>query len=490
MGRAGLLILSVGFVVAAGGSIEASRAGAIQCTPLGQDGFEICHTFQGTDGEFPEAGLTPDKRGNLYGTTFGNLGGGAPLKKCGKSCGTADALFPDKLKILHVFDPGKGNGAFPAGEVAVQNNGGVYGATEYGKRTGCGGLGCGTVFGLVKSSGTYVLTDQVFCRQPNCTDGAFPRAGLIADSALATANLYGTTTLGGTGAGNLCGSTVGGCGIVYQLPSGYIDAVAIYSFCSLVQRSKCSDGSIPYGRLFIDKATGALYGTTEFGGDHSQGVVFKLTPPIGGGSWNETVLYSFCSVSGCSDGAQPEAGIALDASGNIYGTTTYGGMACDGNPGCGVVYKLTPKGDGTYKESVLHTFTGVNGDPPDGDLPQNQLVIDTAGNLYGTTLLGGVVEGGKPCKFGGSTFGCGTIFELAGAAPDGYQILHVLGIDKNASDGRHPEGALLLQDGDQYLYGAARDGGDPTCSCGTYYRIDLLAKRSSRDRMSALREIE
>src|SRR6185437_7953900 len=144
--RIGIAILSVGAILGADSFSSHSRAGTIQCAPLGADGLELCHTFIGKDGEFPEAGLTPDRRGDLYGTTFGDLGGGAPGKKCGKSCGALDGLFPDKLKILHTFEPGHGDGAFPAGELAVQRNGAIYGTTEYGAHTACGGLGCGTVF--------------------------------------------------------------------------------------------------------------------------------------------------------------------------------------------------------------------------------------------------------------------------------------------------------------------------------------------------------
>jgi uncharacterized repeat protein (TIGR03803 family) len=300
------------------------------------------------------------------------------------------------------------------------------------------------------------------------------------------------------GAGYLCGSDLGGCGTVYQLAAGVVDPVPIYSFCTQVANNVCTDGAVPYSRLFLDKKTGALFGTTEFGGANSQGVVFMLTPPSGSGPWTESVLYSFCGMSACSDGAQPEAGVVLDKSGNIYGTTTYGGMPCDGNSGCGVVYKLSPQGDRTYNETVLYRFAGLDGD--DGDLPQNQLVIDSFGNLYGTTLRGGVVSGGKPCKFGGKPVGCGTVFELVGAAADGYERLHVFGISADdcaviqqseACDGVHPEGALLLQNDDEYLYGAARTGGDTAgtspCNCGTYYRIDLTATPARRIGSRSLR---
>ena len=107
--RVSFSALVVGLLLAAGGVINHGHAGDIVCNPLGTDGFQRCYTYTGTKGEFPEAGLTPDRKGNLYGTTFGALGSDAPLKKCGKGCGSADGLFAGgRLKILHAFVPGHG----------------------------------------------------------------------------------------------------------------------------------------------------------------------------------------------------------------------------------------------------------------------------------------------------------------------------------------------------------------------------------------------
>jgi len=454
----------------------------IQCTAIGTDGFQVCHQFEGKDGEYPEAGLTADKKGNLYSTTFGALGGGAPGKRCSKNCGDAFGLLqndPGSLKILHSFQAGENDGAFPVGELVVGKGRVISGTTEYGPGVGCGGLGCGTAFHLSKVASDPGYGEQVvrFCQQPSCADGRFPRGGIIADK---DENLYGTTIFGGDGFGQFCGSDLGGCGVVYTLLPDATAVVPIFSFCTNVQNNLCVDGANPITRLLLMK--GSLYGTTQFGGTHGEGIVFKLSPN-GDGTWTERVLYNFCATQSCSDGAIPEAGVASDGT-NIYGTTNSGGTPCNDAPGCGVVFKLSPNGDGTWSETVLHSFGGV--DHQDGGNPQNQLILDSNGVLYGTTAQGGVVEGGRLCGF--PVTGCGTVFSVVGATGQNYQILHVFGSEGGAPDGLHPEGALVLQGGslgpEEYLYGAAHTGGDTSdaspCKqgCGTLWRIDLLGARS------------
>src|SRR5271165_4002012 len=146
----------------------------------------------------------------------------------------------------------------------------------------------------------------------------------------------------------------------------------LYSFCGL---SNCTDGANPWAGLVQD-AAGNLYGSTAFGGvGDGFGTVFKIDA-----NGAETVLYSFCSVSDCSDGADPVATLVLDAQGNLYGTTSGGGASgtgCGGN-GCGTVFKLDTSGN----ETVVYSFTGGT---TDGCFPQGGLVLDAAGNLYGTT---------------------------------------------------------------------------------------------------------
>jgi uncharacterized repeat protein (TIGR03803 family) len=161
------------------------------------------------------------------------------------------------------------------------------------------------------------------------------------------------------------------------------------------------NGSQPYSGLTFD-ATGNLYGTTFEGGLYNYGTAFELMPKAGGG-WTEKVLHSF-NYNG-KDGFNPRSGLIFDASGNLYGTTTYGGSgACsDGEPGgCGTVFELTPKVSGGWAEKILHGFGSG------GSYPQAGVVFDASGNLYGTTFEGPVAAGVNA--------GCGTVFELTPAA--------------------------------------------------------------------------
>jgi len=139
---------------------------------------------------------------------------------------------------------------------------------------------------------------------------------------------------------------------------------------------------------------GDLYSTTAFGGGGQGGTVFKLTPNLDG-TWTESVLHSFTGT----DGEHPDAGLIFDAAGNLYGTTFNGGISGGSCPsGCGVIFKLRRNSDGTWTESVLHSFTGA-----DGANPFAGLIFDAAGNLYGTTTIGG----NPSCSNG-----CGTVFRL------------------------------------------------------------------------------
>jgi uncharacterized repeat protein (TIGR03803 family) len=180
-----------------------------------------------------------------------------------------------------------------------------------------------------------------------------------------------------------------------------------------------SDGANPVGSLVFD-SVGNLYGTTSGGGASSSpacaefgcGTVFEL-PPRSNGTWSESVLYSFCSKfsePNCQDGSFPEAGLILDASGNLYGMTSKGG----GRPcpldteGCGTVFELSPPSSegATWKHSTLYRFCAVEegGVCKDGDYPQSQLTLDSSGNLYGTTSRGGTGHGGESNLKGGTVF--------------------------------------------------------------------------------------
>jgi uncharacterized repeat protein (TIGR03803 family) len=199
----------------------------------------------------------------------------------------------------------------------------------------------------------------------------------------AEGNLYGVTVAGG-------GS---GAGAVYEVSSGG-EEVLLYSFSG-------SDGAQPDSVLLLD-AKGNLYGTTQNGGSSACGgtgcgVVFELSPQSDG-SWSETVLYRFCSVGNCADGESPVFGpLVMDSGGNLYGTTYFGGASCNcDGAGCGTVFELGPSG----KETVLHSFTGG----PDGAFPSAGVAIDASGNLYGAAGYGGA-----KC-YGSNT--CGVVFKL------------------------------------------------------------------------------
>jgi uncharacterized repeat protein (TIGR03803 family) len=264
-------------------------------------------------------------------------------------------------------------------------------------------------------------------------DGFQPLSGVIFDAA---GNLYGTTLEGGidTDCQQLGNS---GCGTVYELsPVGATwQETVLYSFTG------GNDGGVPNAGLVRD-ASGNLYGTAQEFGTGGYGVVFELSPS--GGGWTENVLYSF---TGGADGAYPVSGLVFDAAGNLYGTTNAGGNSTSGCVyqrvnGCGVVFELSPASGGLWTESVLHTFT----DGSDGASPSTALILDSAGNLYGTAQFGG-------------TYNKGVVFEMK-KGTGGVWRLGVLHAFTGSTDGADPETSLTF-DAAGNLYGtAAIDGAD------------------------------
>jgi uncharacterized repeat protein (TIGR03803 family) len=215
---------------------------------------------------------------------------------------------------------------------------------------------------------------HAFCSA--CGDGQYLEAGMTysgqSSGALydGVSPLYGTTIAGGAGSG----------GIVFQLApipgKTRWKEKAIYAFCAL---ARCIDGGQPRGELILDQA-GNLYGATQGGGLNAEGTVYELSPRHR--SWSETVLYSFCSLANCTDGIEPYGGLVMDAGGNLFGTT--GGS--DGFA-YGTVFKLVPSGTQS-QFTLLHTFCG-NPDCGDGRNPWGALIMDQSGNLLGTTQYGG-----------------------------------------------------------------------------------------------------
>jgi uncharacterized repeat protein (TIGR03803 family) len=273
-------------------------------------------------------------------------------------------------------------------------------------------------------------------------DGLGPVAGLTFDRA---GNLYGTTESGGAHSN----------GTVFELTpnssGGWTESV-LYSFCSL---TKCQDGEQIFTGVIFDQA-GNLYGTTTHGGIHDWGTVFQLSPNSNGG-WTEKVLYNFCSLSKCSDGSQPESGLIFDQAGNLYGTTASGGEGSGNDEG--TVFELEPNANGSWTESVLHSFNG-----PDGLNPQASLILDAAGNLYGTTEYGGTG--------GGGTAGGGTIFELMPASGGWTEsVLYDFCSAENCADGLEPAASLIF-DQTGNLYGTTVEGG-AACNCGVVFQLTL-----------------
>jgi uncharacterized repeat protein (TIGR03803 family) len=203
------------------------------------------------------------------------------------------------------------------------------------------------------------------------------------------------------------------------------------------------DGFDPQGNLTLDSA-GNLYGTTVYGGanktacnGHGCGTVFKLAPPTSkGGSWTETILYSF---TGGDDGANPQAGVILDSVGNLYGTTENGGSLARGT-----VFELSPGQDGVWAEVVLYTYGMDEG----GGIPLGGVVFDGSGNLYCTASTGGP-EGG------------GTVFELSPGLGGSwtYALLYGFDASNGSNDGIGPgDGVVFDAAGD--LYGTTMQGGN------------------------------
>jgi len=233
-------------------------------------------------------------------------------------------------------------------------------------------------FAMANAQTTPTLTTLYSFAGTGAGDGAYPSGGLVRGK---NGALYGVTQYGGTQ----------NFGAVYRLTpptpgqSQWKETV-LYSF------TNGAGGYYPSGTLAID-STGSLYGTTISGGN-GYGVVYKLSPPTGAGTWTETVLYAF----GSNDLQSPSAGVIFDSAGNLYGNSSTSLVS-----GPGGVFKLIPPagGVGSWTENIIYAFTGV----PDGNGPVGSLIFDKAGNLYGATTFGGIF-------YDNSHGTLGTVFEL------------------------------------------------------------------------------
>jgi len=406
----------------------------------------VLYSFTGgAGGGFPYAGVIRDSAGNLYGTTTsaagsaywgavykvdptghetvlcsftGGAGGGFPYAgvirdSAGNLYGTtsggqtAGVVYKSDTAghetVLYTF-PGERDGAFPTAGVIGDSAGNLYGTTQYG-----GAANSGTVYKLDDTGRETVLYG--FTGE---TDGSGPSAGVIRDPA---GNLYGTTVFGGAGAG-----------VVYKVDTVGQETV-LYSFTG------GADGGQPWAGVVRDSA-GNLYGTTDLGGTANKGVVYKLDA-----TGHETVLYSFTGA----DGANPEAGVIRDPAGNLYGTTGGGGAV-----GYGTVFKL----DSTGRETVLYSF----GRWPDAFFPRAGVILDSAGNLYGTTPSGGMNNQGVVYKI-----------DTAGHET----LLHTF---TGLGDGGQPY-AGVIRDSTGNVYGTTIAGGTGgIVGAGVVYKLDTTGQ--------------
>jgi uncharacterized repeat protein (TIGR03803 family) len=348
--------------------------------------FTMLHTFTGPDGANPQSRLIQDATGNLYGTTYyaGQSGYGTVFKMASNHkltvlysfAGPPDAANPsgplliDKSgnlygttvwggasnmgtvfrlsstgaeTVLYSFNGNTTDGNNPQGGVISDPTGNLYGTTEAGGNgAGCTFYGCGIVFELDTAGHETILHN--FNGEG---DGAIPWAGLLRDAA---GNLYGTTVEGGTS----------GLGAIFKLNTAGT-LTLLHSFAG-------TDGAYPYGGVIRD-TKGNLYGATYEGGTSQVGTVFKLNK-----AGKLAILHNF---KGNTDGAYPPEGLVRDAAGNLYGITAQGGSS-----NFGTVFKVSAAG----KETVLHTFTKAR----QGMLPEAGLLLDKTGDLYGTTYYGGL----------------------------------------------------------------------------------------------------
>ena len=313
----------------------------------------------GSDGATPYGRVIVGPNGTLYGTTYygGNynfpFGSGVVFNLRPPAHNPGKVFSPWTETVLHQFtSPQQDDGANPQGPLAFDPTGVIYGTTFAGGIE-CYDAGyCGTVYQLTPNGSGW--TEKVL-HEFNGSDGAFPQSGVILDPS-----------------GNLYGTTWDGQGTVFELArsgSGWTEHI-VYQFGSPGQ------GYTPAGGLLFDPA-GNLYGATQYGGPTDGGSVYQLKPS--GGGWTRSDIYS---LTGGGSG-----GMARDTAGNLYGTTCEGGAY-----NSGTVYKLIPSGGG-WTQTVLHDFTSN-----DGYCPLDNVIVDAAGNIYGTTWAGGSKDYGVAFK--------------------------------------------------------------------------------------------
>src|SRR5215467_6497743 len=336
---------------------------------------DVLHFFAGPpDGTLPNVGhLVSDRAGDLFGATNTGGSGSCKFREIRTGCGVIFELVRSLAgtygeRVLYDFKDIP-DGAGPYGTLTLDGAGNIFGVTLAGGNTGCVPLfwvyrGCGTAFELTRVGDSWKKrTLHVFT---GGSDGGNPVVSLVMDT---TGNLYGTTYCGGPIS---CYPDGSGAGVFFKLSrvNGAWTEIVLHNFG--VERG---DGAFPLGDL-TPNGPNKIFGTTA-------GSVYELTRPSKSGAWSEMTLFLFSTDF--KEGFYPKGGIAFDASGDLFGMTYAGGDFNCQVQGCGVVFELIKSNDGMWMETILHEFTGGS----DGAYPLDGLAMDAAGNLYGTTTNGG-----------------------------------------------------------------------------------------------------
>jgi uncharacterized repeat protein (TIGR03803 family) len=512
---AGLLLDASGTLYGTTSAGGTSDKGVIFTIRMDGSGFRVIHSFAGgaNDGGSPHAALVLDGSGELYGTTSegGPSNGGTIFRIATDGSG---------FQLLHAFAGGMGDGRDPQAALLLDTSGNLYGTTLFGGQAslfGVGSDGFGTVF-TIRTGGTGFRVLHAFAG--GATDGAGATGSVVSDGA---GSLYGATTSGGSaslgsvfkigidGSGfRILHSFTGGgsdgrtpLGSLVRDGSGFLYGTTLGPSLQTIFRIRTDatgyqlvriftdphDGSTPIGALILDGST-TLYGAMAGGGASNGGTIF--TARTDGGAFE--VVHAFAGFA--NDGELPSASLIADGAGNLYGTAASGGVA-----NLGVVFRIRLDGTGFQ---ILHPFTGG---ASDGSGPSGSLVLDGAGNLYGTTSVGGPTGSGTIFRLktdgtgfhllhafdeeglnpvsglildgagnlygtteGGGPLGLGTVFKVK-TDGSGFQVLHAfahLSGSASATEGQAPLGSLVL-DGSGNLYGTTSGGG--SSDLGTVFKV-------------------
>lgn len=367
------------------GTAIGGNGSVFELSPAPGGGWTVTtiYEFPGATGPYYPEGLVMDPAGNIFGA---NNGG-----RLTNVYGVIYELSPNGLggwTYSTVYEFHGTDGYFPQGSLLLDSAGNLYGTTNEGGQCAADSKGCGLVYELLSPQSGGKWKEKVLYRfGAFLGDGQYPLAGLVFDS---HGNLYGTTAGGGlTG----CPTSENYCGTVFELtPTGTTwKEKILFGFHH-------TNGEEPIAAPALDSA-GNLYGTTAGGGADLLGLVYQLTPTTKG-EWELHIVHDF---SKWETGAFPEAGVTFDAAGNLYVATEDGGH--QGQPcssqgtaaGCGTVWKFTPTSSHTWMPKLLYIFTGGS----DGrQLEDQNLVLDSQGNIFGVAL------------YGGDSNSDGTIFEI------------------------------------------------------------------------------